>query len=751
MGWNPFASKTVTTVNVATVAQRVIDNGNVPNSIKTGVMKAILRDESVTDAVIEDLAGGLGVRAERAYAYAEKSYTHGSPSGEIYSSTQGRAQVEAVIEAAEGQQVLVEYSRHGPANALHVGWVKLIKDHGYNAATNQLAGLTVAKGTPVYLKDMVVVVPAHLQNTYEADVLEQWGTSAKAGYTPERLISGAVGLAQAVKSSPVFVNAAATELYVAVAYVWVSGNQTFEGSLVISLSGFPNNQNYFQAKYVSAGVTKYFIYAQGAGTYLTLDAVFAEAPVVNGTYFPFVYFRYGKQSVISNKTTPAYKTSKKLTKYLGLDFDAVAAGIDSNPDIADVEQAMLIMAVPAVTAEPVECRYLFEYFDAMHYAMDGGTAAYTTLRRKGVSGLLTDAVQGRRRAFLIQDKQFKMVLSISDISKRLVAGSIGAVGICSSGYATSPLAETVYDVDLGYNVTNTRLVKTHIYRKQITAVLYEEVAVLDLSMTYFVYGEHTTTGDETDEILLIPIDMSICNALSLKEKETLYARSMHFVFNTLIITKTKVKWYQTGFFKLLLAVISIAMIIVDGGATLAAYLAITATEAIILTIIVSQIITTFVLPAVFKLFVNIFGQDIATLVAVVAIIYGGYEFITSPGMVGAPFAEAMIGVATGLQSAVLQDMFGDLLQAQVSFFDFMKEQTKTLGDANKLLETTSFLSPFVIFGETPQDFYNRTIHSGNVGVLSISAISSYVDIALTLPKLDESLETIGESYGMETK
>ena len=151
------------------------------------------------------------------------------------------------------------------------------------------------------------------------------------------------------------------------------------------------------------------------------------------------------------------------------------------------------------------------------------------------------------------------------------------------------------------------------------------------------------------------------------------------------------------------------------------------------------------MPAVFKLIVKLVGADVATLLAIALVVYAAYHFSTSPGMAGVPTANQLVSFATGLNGAVIQDMFSDLLLEQQGFFQFMEEQTKTLDEANKLLESTSFLSPFIIFGESPQDFYNRTVHSGNVGVLSISAISSYVDIALTLPKLDESIETIGES------
>ncbi len=83
--------------------------------------------------------------------------------------------------------------------------------------------------------------------------------------------------------------------------------------------------------------------------------------------------------------------------------------------------------------------------------------------------------------------------------------------------------------------------------------------------------------------------------------------------------------------------------------------------------------------------------------------------------------------------------FLDLLQEGKEFSLFVEEQNKLLDDAKALLQGNNHLDPFVIFGESPQDFYNRTVHSGNIGVLGISAISSYVDIALTLPKLNDTL------------
>jgi hypothetical protein len=40
-----------------------------------------------------------------------------------------------------------------------------------------------------------------------------------------------------------------------------------------------------------------------------------------------------------------------------------------------------------------------------------------------------------------------------------------------------------------------------------------------------------------------------------------------------------------------------------------------------------------------------------------------------------------------------------------------------------------------VFGETPDEFYNRTIHAGNIGILSVDAVSNYVEMQLRLPDI----------------
>lgn len=252
--------------------------------------------------------------------------------------------------------------------------MKLVSQYGYRQATNDLPTLTAQKGYPVYLKDMVVVIPQSQASTIDPKITEQWGDAANAGYTPEQPFAG--GFMHFKLPSPVVVDPAATSVHLKVSYVWLPttpGAVVQEGSFTLGVNDYPLDASYFHAKSMIGDVAKYWIYRYGSGTYPTLDAVFTGAPSQTGTYFPFTYFRLDKQSTNANTAAPAYQTSKHMAKILGMDYDTVADGVNSSPDIADVESAIMMFGVPATSTNDLERRYLFDYFDNLHYVQDGST------------------------------------------------------------------------------------------------------------------------------------------------------------------------------------------------------------------------------------------------------------------------------------------------------------------------------------------------------------------------------------------
>lgn len=730
---------------VGTTVTRVIDNDSVPEAVKTGLVTALFNDGNVVDYVLEELVRSIGVRAERMYRYGEREYTHGLPSGDLFEKSDGDAQVKATLEALESQEITVDYSYYSPPNGLHIGWVKLTQNYGYNHNTNEIEGLSATIGSPVYLKDMVVVVPLDAVSTFEIDALEQWGTPAAGGFTPERPMNTA-GLATLVPESQIQTSTTATDIEVLVKYVWVGGTaevpELQNGSITLTTSEFEDEAEFFQTKYRVGNETKYFMYRKGAGTYPILDSLFFEDEVVAGSYFPFTYFRYNKQA--PNTNSESYRTSKKMVKILGMDYDRLSEEINANPDISDVEQAIMMFAVPPVSTNKMENRYLFDYFDRQHKVLTQPQVAVQQASegRYANIGRLLGKPRSTGKSTVIRDNRFKMALTHDGLTKRLVIGSIGNKGTYTSRYDRISYSESYVDSDTGQTQTVTSYRQVHTYQYQVENQMYEEIKVIGLQMTYYIFGNHTKTGDETDDILLIPIDMLVSQKYSISEREELYSRSLHFVFNSRAVTK--IKWYQTGLFKAVLFIVAVVITIYNPPAGIAA-LGLTG-AALVIVAIIYVVVVGALLQKAFNFFVDVLGVEAATVLAIVLLVYGGYRMISAGSISGAPWAAEMLQLSNGLSQAVIQAKMDDLLDQYNELNLFIEQQTKLLDDARDLLGNNSWLSPFVIFGEKPEEFYNRTIHYGNIGTLGITAISSYVDMALTLPKLNDTLgETLNDS------
>lgn len=744
-----FSSDYVTTVG--TSVSRLVEDKRIPDSVKTGVLKALFQDGDTPSYIMEEVVASIGIRADRYYRYGRDKYVHGLPSGQRLSSTRGVDQVTAILSALHGSKASVEYCHFGVPNSLHIGWVKLVDVYGYNEDTNEIAALSQEKGSPVYLKDMVVVIPEESLKLRTLAALTPWGTPANAGYTPNRTFNGGA-LGGMTNASPINVDPALEVEHVRIDYTWqtiktttVNGaavvtTTSFDASMIVSLVDYFDTGEYYHTKYVVNGDTKYWMYRVGSGDYADLDANFETQTTESGTYFPFAYFRYAKSSLIKDKTSEQYKTSKRLTKIIGLDYDAVAEAIDSNPDIKQVEQAMLIMAVPANTENEIEQRYLFDFFNNLYEDEESKASSPISAGiRLSQLSLFKQANVAPKSSIVIQDKKFKMALTNDGIYKKYVAGSIGAVDSYSSAMETYELEVPVQQFN-GPSSIKIQKEKAHIYRHQLTEGLYEELRVNKLTMVYHIYGQYTATGDEADNILLVPLDRSITDKYSILDQEPLYTRSLHFVFNSRVVTE--VKWYQQEWFSIFLIVIAVVWEIStgfsDGGQALALALGVSQVTLVLLLILIDMAIGLLV-QLTLKLFVKVFGKDIATIAAIIAIIYVGYQGFNMGSLAKVPYAGDLIMLVNGLQSEILRSMYVDLKNEASDFSLFLEKQTALLDKAKDLLDDTVALNPFIIFGEKPNDYYNRTVHSGNIGILGLEAVSSYVDIALTLPTINDSL------------
>ncbi len=662
--------------------------------------------------------------------------------------------------------------------------MNLLEYHGYDPQTNKLMVLSAQKGTPTYLADMVLELPAWMADNYDREEVAIWGTPPNSGYTPERVIGGGGYSEVFYNATPAVFTEGLLTPQLKVTYTWqekvqvvnpgassYSSRKEYELQNAVGTFSMPyrdvdTDAGYFHAKYVVNGVTKYWMYQYGAGTYPELDAVFVDSPNVIGDYFPNIYFRLNKVDQSANKATDAYKVQKKLTKYLGTAYDDLAEAIHANPDIGDVEQAFLTMGVPANSQDSLEQEYLYEYFDALYAATD------TELRDSSDNFNLDSSVSWGTFSFLnrkkniplsqtitIKDQVFRMDLSNSGILKTRVNGSIGTVGAVTVGTAEFTYQAEVTESYGSQTIsrTVTHRIPYRYYRKQISEHFYDEIQVVNAQMKYWIFGgHHTVLGDQGEEILLIPIDRGILKKFNARDTERLVNRSLHFVFNSRVVTK--LKWYQQEWFGIVLLIVAVIITVLsfgqDGGSSIQAALAVLAgmTAQQILIWIAMKVLIFIVVREIFKLFVKAVGVEIAYIAALIAMAYGikvGIEG-TSGSFVGFEVtAQTMMQTVSGIVQGInmeLRSLYTDLMGEATTFNLFKKEKMDLLEEAKNLLDTDSILSPFVVLGESPDDFYKRTTHSGNIGTYLIDDVHNYVSRNLQLPDFSSSIG--GVKYGL---
>lgn len=727
-----FSSETK--IDVETTVSRVIEDGNVNDTIQSSIIKTVLEDDrDLVDDMVNDVLDSPIIKFRRYFNYGRDEYAYGLPNAWIVSNTGNEGPVREVLEEYEGTEVNLEYVRFGFPDMTHFTRQILQNDYGMDFSTNEITKLTNEKGFKVYLKD--------IEPFYRLDQLEQetgnlypTGPAATTGYTPERPLNDGdltSGFGKyAVKTTYKFEESEDAD---GADVFWVYADddgEIHEGSFRLRMTETNMSRDYIQAMYLNAaGKYRFFTYLYGSGVYPTLDALHDPSYTDAGTYFPFVVFRSQGSNRGAEKyhDTEEYKTSVALTDKIGLDYQDMSDSIHSNPDIDDVEQAVMLQGVPIDSTDSTDQQYLFEYFYNLY-------------------------LQGAGSGTWIQDADFRIKLTYEGISFKAQSGTIDSVTGYDSIEGTGKTYEykRVENVDEEGNVTYTwgyvrvdRPAMT--FRKQVTPGSYYEVTVINPVLKYDIYKGEYVKGRIGDDVMLIPLDQSIVDKLPMSNHERLYLRSLHFVFNTMI--KTKTKWYSSTAFKVVLVIVTIVITYMTGVDFYNAAMVLLAEQgalALAMTVLYS-IIQTVAIQQGIKIIAKEVNPELAMALAVVALIYGAYGNFQTGSVDAAPWANEMLAVSNNLAKAAQQGVAGEFadLEDKYNTFNLMKEEKmEELAEVEDLLGGGTYLDPFTfigqepvtVLGEDPSDFYARTVESGNIGTLAFDAIEGYVDSKLSLPR-----------------
>jgi hypothetical protein len=351
----------------------------------------------------------------------------------------------------------------------------------------------------------------------------------------------------------------------------------------------------------------------------------------------------------------------------------------------------------------------------------------------------------------IGDADYSTVISFDKITKEIKEGSIGPYNTFDALPTEEVDIEEVVDSGILENIRNAIVAETKVnktIRRQIVEAeddypgLYEEITIYNPMFKTTVKKlrkkDLIVEGGVNDERLLIPINYAISKKLSYFDREMLYLRSLHFVFNSHVTQK--VKWWQRGIFQVILIVIAVAITWYMGGwgAAFAAAATTTAMTAVITQFIIQFVIQTLLADVLFRFAVETLGVEIAIVIAVVALAIGGGKAVKNIAVDGlkgiTQSAKSFLTVATNLFNAVgeeYQNKVGILQEEYAAWVEEAKDQMEELDELRAELinpvdiDPLLFLrrtKPLIIFGESPDSFYRRTIENGNPGVKSIESI-----------------------------
>jgi len=216
--------------------------------------------------------------------------------------------------------------------------------------------------------------------------------------------------------------------------------------------------------------------------------------------------------------------------------------------------------------------------------------------------------------------------------------------------------------------------------------------------------------------------------------------SIRLCFNS--IERVKLKWYQTGAFKVLIIIVAAVLTVLssglDGGSFISAAIAITgASAAATLNFVVAVLLAALANAAIGKL-INVIG---AKKFAILAVIYGIYQLSQGDFTVfTGELAIALVSNINQLASIYIMYESDSLLDEADQMKTDQEEQQAELDKLTEAYPIRNLLDPMAIvnssqFGtgsETPEEYYRLRIHTGNIGALAFSEIQNYVESNLRL-------------------
>ena len=782
-----FKSKRKVTVAAASVPliDREVD------LLGESLMRSILRNNSISSGIVEDMVNAGGRNIVRAYSYAKTDYHYGLPNGGSEVINYSQEALQSVIEASTGDTVeeivLVLHESGDPGieanwyldtvrdRSLQTGelatlpstliteinskwntWVSAcattLASHktAIEAAYPQTTDYTQADATDANnnpctknIRDVVTVIAESFSSSTNTDrtfvqdtdyLVDSTGypTGHEYTYTTRHsfALAGVVSyeLHTLRTVTPEYADGTLGEAYTELVVTQrVNDNYPFSESSTTSFTettALESTYDFRALKYYALyklvdGTLKSWMYDTSDNTYPQLDYVASTGGA--SPFYPVVPLRYENTDYCHEDEwgTERYRTSKKLLSIIGIDIQALRTGINENPDIDQVDHAYFMFGVQLQDEHQAAKRYLCAFFEHMDSLLPPGEQS---------------------QSIRITEGGLDMRLSWDSVSIAIRSGSIGTKGTANS------------DV----NVTANQMV----FRTQFDEDSYKEVTVTGLVHTNYVYeGKtvETTLADTLEEgefNFIIPLHAHVVDSLPVVVRNELYYDAMQMVFYSYDVTY--VAWYKSEAFLNILKIVAVVIAIASLGSLISAshsvFVASVSAGATTMAalgaaaqVVILQILEGLVSSYLFKLAMSGIDPDLAMLVSAIMLTVGGIQAFKAGGFMKGSTAESLLKLSSGITAGVQQNLAQATIDLKGEVDTFSKdadEKMDALDEINKQFALTGIIDPMefimtepvISLNESPDSYYFRTVHSGNIGAMAFEAITKYHDTMLDLPK-----------------
>jgi hypothetical protein len=554
-----------------------------------------------------------------------------------------------------------------------------------------------------------------------------------------------------------------------------------------------------------------FIYRQNTGN-AVLDAMWA-VPDGGGDFLPVIPIRIDNQFVSDLYPGTIHPQSKRaVRRALASKYDTLEERINDNPSLADIDYAYAVFGVSLNVKENASRKYIYKFFEMiMEDPTRGGVAVYEDWKdrfelakdswvawsnwRDSVATLGIWAVGPEPATLPYPPMPTGSIAVTTDhnlvmnynmrVSWNYIVEDAGS-GLLDPGHGAGDLwfeqgateeFEPVYWVldpvsgDYVQTVTDTLSSEAVTLNWQVTATSWKKLTIGGLRHRNLVYGGKSVDtaafaalDDEDESGFIIPLHEDVYKSLSIKDQTQMSTACCFLVFNCYQVVKTR--WYQTGWFKVLLVVAVIAVTYFTGGlgagsvgllganAAVGAMLGVAAgtvaatVVGAIANAVAAMILTAIIQKGATALFGDKVGAIIGAIAAIVAIqagtsLTGGTGFTTSFGslMRADNILKLTLSAGNGIAGYLQGESAGIVGKTNQASADY-EERSKEIGEMfSGLTGGADLFNPLQLvdaggrngaLGEPPDTFLQRTLMVGSdVSDMTFSMLSNFTDITLS--------------------